>query len=170
MGRIWDRFGQTPEGRRQVIGLAAAMVVVTGLDLLLSGHLRPSSYVTMLGVLVGVRWLLKGQDPGSGWDRMRLRVPPVRLARGRAWVVVGLGVTGLALAAGGLLVPDLLERMLSVAMFTAVGLANLGWGVGSLLPEGCRARALRLATLPLSVAMFLAMIAWVALQVSERMG
>ena len=170
MGRNWDRFWQTPEGRRQAIWLGAAIVVVTGLDLLVSGHPKPSSYVTMLVVFVGVRWLLKGQDHEPGWDMKRLRVPPVRLPRGRGWVVVGLGVTGLALAAGGLLVPDLPERVLSAGMFIAIGLGNLAWGVGSLLPEGRGARAVRLATLPLSAAMFLAMFAWVALQVSDRLS
>ena len=169
MGRIGYRFWQTPDGR-QVIGLAAAVLFVTGLDLLLSGHPRPSSYVIVAVVFVGVRWLLRGQEHGPGWGMHRLRVPPVRLPRGRAWVVVGLGVTGLALAAGGLLVPDLPERVLSAGMFIAIGLGNLAWGVGSLLPEGRGARAVRLATLPLSAAMFLAMFAWVALQVSDRLS
>ena len=170
MGRNWDQFWQTAEGRRQAIWLAAAMVVVTGLDLLLSGHPKPSSYATMLVVFVGVRWLLRGQDHGRGWGMHRLRVPPARLSRGRAWVVVGLGVSGLALAAGSLLVPDLPERVVSVGMFVAIGLGNLAMGVGSLLPEGRRARAVRLATFPLGVAMLLAMLAWVALQVSDRLS
>ena len=170
MGRNRGRFWQTPEGRRQVIGLVAAVLFVTGLDLLLSGRPRPSSYVIVAVVFVGVRWLLRGQEHGPGWGMHRLRVPPARLSRGRAWVVVGLGVSGLALAAGSLLVPDLPERVVSVGMFIAIGLSNLAMGVGSLLPEGRRARAARLATFPLGVAMFLAMFAWVALQVSDRLS
>ena len=153
-----------------MIWLASAMVVVTGLDLLLFGRPKPASYATMFVAYVGVRWLLKGQDLSPGWDRTRPWAPPARLSRGRARLVVGLGLVGLALAAGGLLMPDLLRRMLFMGMFIPIGPANLGWGVGSLLPEGRRVRALRLATLPFSIAMSLNMGAWLALLVSDRLS
>lgn len=171
MGGNANGFWRTADGRPtralRLVALAAALAAVTGLDLLLYGRPNPWSYAIALIVFVAVGYLLEGQErtPGTSgrW------VPPGRLPLGRARVVAGLGVSSLVLAAAGLLVPDRAEGAVTVALFVAAGLGNLAWGVGSLLPDDRRARALRLATFPLAIAMLLAMAAWVALQVSGRL-
>ncbi len=91
---------------------------------------------------------------------------PDRLPPTRARLLIGLSATSLALAVLGLLVYDGLERVVYAVMFLAVGLSNVAWAVGSLLPEERGGRAARFATLPLGILMFLAVVAWVALGVT----
>jgi len=171
MVRNLIRSWQAPDGRqpslaRRAAVLAAGLAVVTGLDLLLHGRPQPLSYVVVAVVWVAIGRLFRGLDQGAeGTGRWR---PPPRLPRGRARLVIGLGVAALALGVAGALVTRDLAGAASGGGLVAAGLGNLAWGIGSLLPEGRRARALRLATLPLSVAMFLAFAAWVAMESSAR--
>jgi hypothetical protein len=88
---------------------------------------------------------------------------PDRLSPTRARFLVGLSATSLAFAVMGVVVYDGLERVIYAVMFLSVGLSNLAWAVGSLLPEERGGRAARLATLPLGILMVLAIFAWLAL-------
>jgi hypothetical protein len=174
MERNANRFWRTPGGRRPALDrrlgrLAAAVAVVTGMDLLVYGRPHPTSYVITLVVFVVVGRLLDGQEQAAGWGANRRWPSPVRLSPGRAWVVIGLGVLVLALAVAGALAAEGAERAINAGLLISAGLSNLAWGAGSLLPEGRRARAARGATLPLGVALLLAVVAWVALQASARL-
>lgn len=78
---------------------------------------------------------------------------PLTWARGLA--VLALFV--LALAADSFFIYDGWQRVAAVVAFTTMGLGNLAWALGSLLPEGRLSRAARIAVSPLSVIMLLAL-------------
>ena len=173
MVRDSNRFWRTPDGRStralRLAGLAAGMSVVTALDLLLLGRPNPLSYVVAFVVFVAVGRLLDDRQVVAAPGANRFWQFPIRLSPGRARVVIELGLLTLVLAAGGVLASEGLARVVYAAMFLAIGLTNVAWGLGSLLPEGRGARFARWATLPLTIAMVLAMVAYVALRVSERL-
>jgi hypothetical protein len=93
----------------------------------------------------------------------RLWRMPDRLPPPRARLLVGLAAMSLAFAVVGVVVYDGPERVAYAVMFLSVGLSNLAWAVGSLVPEERGGRSARFATLPLGILMFLAMFAWLGL-------
>lgn len=88
---------------------------------------------------------------------------PDRLSLVRARLVIGLSATMFVIAGLGLWVYDGRQALLSTIMFLSIGLSNLAWGVGSLLADERRSRAVRVATLPIGIVMFVAMFLYGAL-------
>jgi hypothetical protein len=89
---------------------------------------------------------------------------PDRLPSTWARMLAGLAVLILAMAVGGLFLYDGWHRVAYVTAFAAMGLANLAWAVGSLLPEGRPSRALRTAVSSFAVIMMIALGATLAFQ------
>jgi hypothetical protein len=81
---------------------------------------------------------------------------PERLPPYWARSLAGLALCVLGLAALGFLY-DGWQRVAYVAAFISMGLANLAWAVGSLIPEGRSSRVLRAAVSPLAVVMLLSL-------------
>lgn len=174
MERFPNWLWATPDGRspglaRRLLGLVAALLAVTLLDLLVFDGPNPTSYVIALVVYALVGFFFAGEARATEGGSSRFWQPPIRLSPGRARLLIGLSAAMLVLAALGLVLYDGLERAVSAILFLSIGLSNFAWGLGSRLPEGPRARALRMATLPLGVVMFLAMASWIALGVSGRL-
>jgi hypothetical protein len=93
---------------------------------------------------------------------------PNRLSPTRARLLIGLSVAMFLIAAVGIVIYDGLERVVYATLFLAIGLSNLGWGAGSLLPEARGGKTARSATLPLGIVTLLAVLAWLALQAAGR--
>ena len=97
--------------------------------------------------------------------RNRFWQMPDRLSPRRAQLTIGLAAVLLALAlvtlAGG--GGDGPPPLLSAGVLVLVGLGNLAWALGSLLPEAAGGRALRAATRPLFLLLLLASLAFLAL-------
>lgn len=89
---------------------------------------------------------------------------PDRLAPPAATFLAVLSLSSLAIALGGFFLYTGWQRVAYVTAFVAMGLANLAWAAGSLLPEGRLGRVLRIATGPLAVIMMLALGAALAFQ------
>jgi hypothetical protein len=87
---------------------------------------------------------------------------PHRLTDFQARVVAGLAIANLGIAATGIALYDGLPRVIHVGALALVGLTNLAWAIGSLLPEE-RGRAVRGAVVPLSFCMLIALAASVAM-------
>jgi hypothetical protein len=81
---------------------------------------------------------------------------PERLQPFWAKSLAGLALCVLVLAALGFLYEGW-QRVAYVTAFVSMGLANLAWAVGSLVPEGRWSTALRAAVSPLAVAMLLSL-------------
>ena len=95
---------------------------------------------------------------------MRSQQLPDRLPAHWAKALAGLSLFVLALAVLGGVLYDGWHRIAYVTAFTTMGLANLGWAVGSLLPEGPLSRLLRAAVSGLAAVMLLALGATLAFQ------
>jgi hypothetical protein len=87
---------------------------------------------------------------------------PHRLTDFQARVVAGLAIANLAIAATGIALYDGVPRVVHVGALALVGLTNLAWAIGSLLPEE-RGRTVREAVAPLSLFMLIALAASVAM-------
>lgn len=90
--------------------------------------------------------------------------PPDRLPPQWAKALAGLALLVLSLALLGGFLYDGWHRIAYVLAFTTMGLANLGWAIGSLLPDGSLSRLLRGAVSALAAVMLLALGATLAFQ------
>ena len=81
---------------------------------------------------------------------------PERLPPYWAKALAGLALSVLLLAAAGFFYEGW-QRVAYMTAFVSLGLVNLAWAVGSLLPEGRSSRALRAAVAPLAVVMLLSL-------------
>ena len=88
---------------------------------------------------------------------------PHRLSAFQAKVVAALAIANLAIAATGLILYDGLPRIVHVAALALVGLTNLAWAAGSLLPEHHGGKPLRRAVVPLALLMLAALVLSVAM-------
>ena len=95
--------------------------------------------------------------------RLNLRRGPHRLTPFQAKIVAGLAIANLIIAASGIFVYDGAPRIVHVSALALVGLTNLAWAVGSLLPEERGARTLRDAVPLLSAMMLVALAASVSM-------
>ncbi len=91
---------------------------------------------------------------------------PDRLSPTRAKQLIGLSAMMFAFAGLGILIYDGLQAVVYSVMFLSIGLGNLAWGVGSLLPDERRSKAARTATLPISFVMFVAMFLYVVFELT----
>ena len=96
---------------------------------------------------------------------LRLWQTPQRLNAVQIKVIGGCAVFILGLATLGLFANDGWQRYVHFGALALVGLANLVWVVGSLLPEGHGARAARNAMVPLTLLMFATLIWSLALYI-----
>jgi hypothetical protein len=94
-------------------------------------------------------------------DLSRVFVPRTddggRMTSGRAKFQIALSVVVLLIGVGGVLLNDGWHAVAYGVAFGAMALGNLAWAVGSLIPDGPRARLLRAAVVPLSVVMLVAL-------------
>src|SRR5690348_5972399 len=74
---------------------------------------------------------------------LQLWQTPHRLMAFQAKIVAGLAIADLVIAATGLMLYDGLPRMVHVGALALVGMTNLSWATGSLLPEEQGGKALR---------------------------
>lgn len=78
---------------------------------------------------------------------------PNRLAQVHARWMIALACFVLILAALGLFIYDGVQRVAYVSAMGSIGLSNLAWGAGSLLPDEQRGRTMRALTRPLFLVM-----------------
>lgn len=99
-------------------------------------------------------------------DQLGFRSPqlPDRLPDHWAKALAGLALLVLGLALLGGFLYHGWHRIAYVTAFTTMGLANLGWAIGSLLPEGPLSRLMRGAVSTLAAVMLLALGATLAFQ------
>jgi hypothetical protein len=83
--------------------------------------------------------------------------------------LIGLAVPQLIIAGLGFKSYDGWYLVVYVSAFTLIGLSNLAWGLGSMLPEERGGAALRSAMRPVSILMFLSLFAVIGFQVG-RLG
>ncbi len=84
---------------------------------------------------------------------------PNRLSPAWAKIVAGLAIFILVIAASGLVLYEGITRVVHVSALALVGLTNLAWALGSLLPEAQGAKTARDAVRPLSIPMLVALAA-----------
>jgi hypothetical protein len=89
--------------------------------------------------------------------RLSLWRTPHRLTAFQAKIVAGLAIVNLMIAASGLFVYDGVPRIVHVSALALVGLTNLSWATGSLIPEERGGKTLRDAMVPLSLLMLVAL-------------
>ena len=88
---------------------------------------------------------------------------PQRLSRRQATLVGVLAIVVLAFAATGIFLFEGWSRLVHVSALALMGLTNLALALGSLLPEERGGMALRDAVVPLSLLMFVALLASILL-------
>lgn len=98
--------------------------------------------------------------PARFW-RLPDRLPPVRAKQ-----LIGLSTLMFAFAVLGIVIYDGRQAVVYGVMFLSIGLGNLAWGVGSLLPDERRSKAARTATLPIGIVMFIAMFFYAAFELT----
>jgi L-lactate permease len=91
---------------------------------------------------------------------------PDRLTPGRARLLIGLSATMFAFAGLGIWAYDGRRAVVYAVLFLSIGLTNLAWGVGSLIPDERRSRAARTATLPIGIVMFTAIFLYALFELS----
>ena len=84
---------------------------------------------------------------------------PHRLSSTWTKVLGGLALVILVIAASGLVLYEGWPRIVHVSALGLVGITNLAWVLGSILPEARGGKALRVAMLPLSLLMGVALLA-----------
>jgi hypothetical protein len=82
---------------------------------------------------------------------------PHRLTEFQSRVVAGLAIANLGIAATGIALYEGVPRIVHVGALALVGLTNLVWAIGSLLPEERGGRAARAAVAPLALLMIVAL-------------
>ena len=98
------------------------------------------------------------------WNRTGTSSASNRFTRIAAKFLVGLSIFTLAEAVRGVFVFDGWHRIAYVTAFVSMSLANLANASGTLLPEGQKSGALRLAVTPLAVVMMIALAITLAFQ------
>lgn len=94
---------------------------------------------------------------------------PDRLKPSRARLLLGLSVPQLIIAVLGFASYDGWYLVAYVSAFTLIGLSNLAWGLGSMLPEEHGGIAVRSAMRPVSLLSFIALCAVIGFQLG-RLG
>jgi hypothetical protein len=89
---------------------------------------------------------------------------PGRLPLSYARLLFGLSALMLVFVALGFFLYDGWHRVAYMSAFFLIGLGNFVWALGSVLPEDERAVALRGATRPVSILMFVALALTLAFQ------
>lgn len=96
--------------------------------------------------------------------RHRFWVVPGRLPFAYARLLFGLSGSMLVLVALGFFLYDGWHRVAYMSAFVLIALGNFAWALGSVVQEDERAVALRGATRPISILMFVALAASLAFQ------
>ena len=100
----------------------------------------------------------------------RLWQIPNRLSPLWAKVVAGLTIFNLAIAASGVVLYEGWPRVTHVSALGLVGLTNLAWALGSILPEERGGKGLRDAVAPFSMLMLVALFAAVVTSLDDFTG
>lgn len=97
----------------------------------------------------------------------QLGAVPDRLNPLRARLLIGIAVPQLIIAGLGFVSYEGWYLVVYVSAFTLIGLSNLAWGIGSMLPEERGGAAVRGAMRPVSILSFLALCAVVGFQLGR---